>query len=469
MEPAPDPFSEFAEHYKDQPEVVQWARNLLAWRPDYQRPTQLVPLEDYQRRLEAIERIRRDQRATRSDTSWEFSALQFSVLILMPLQDLEDFTSRDSPAMYLDQLNELFNFFLQDRNKFVDLEEAARRIAAQKARQKERRDASKASTSKLSVPPPKSESEMASEAATERSKKEKMIRRNDEARDNALGFDSNLCLVTGMVDPDGCHIMPFTTNDRPSYLAKVQSFRAAIATCFGLGRGVGRAAAREPLFAGLGTSDRDFNILSLTPSLHRFWSRCYCAFKWHGLSKVDGKETYVLLQFHWMPRSSHINGARYINLDDQNDPQCNRSIIGGLSHHYGPDGNPHCSTEECANCKKTHGCSIVNVVHGHPLRSGHLFTVKRSTATIESFHQMIDLQWAIIRAAAMSGAALAPELLVGPADDDDDDGFPVDMLLDWREEVQAGDPEAPPEESPEVAEESVRAEEQAMAHGRHGS
>ncbi|KAJ4183127.1 hypothetical protein NW755_009976 [Fusarium falciforme] len=69
----------------------------------------------------------------------------------------------------------------------------------------------------------------------------------------------------------------------------------------------------------------------------------------------------------------------------------------------------------------------------------------------------------------MSGAALAPELLVGPADDDDDDGFPVDMLLDWREEVQAGDPEAPPEESPEVAEESVRAEEQAMAHGRHGS
>jgi hypothetical protein len=82
---------------------------------------------------------------------------------------------------------------------------------------------------------------------------------------------------------------------------------------------------------------------------------------------------------------------------------------------------------------------------------------------------MINLQWAIIRAAAMSGAALAPELLVGPDDDDDDDGFPVDLLLDWRQEAQAGDPEAPPEEPPEVAEESVRAEEQAMAHGRHGS
>lgn len=378
---------------------------------------------------------------------------------------------RDSPVMYLDQLNELFNFFLQAPNKFVDPEEAARREAARKARWKERRDASKASASKHSAPPPKPESEMVSKAATETSVKERAIPRSDQARD-ALGFDSNRCLVTGMRDPDGCHIMPFTTNDRPSYLKKVRSFSAVIATCFGLGRGGERAAARQPLFAGLGSSDKVFNILSLTPTLHRFWSRAYCAFKWHGLSKVDGEETYVLLQFHWMPRSSHVNGARYIDLDDQTDPECNRSIIGGLSHHYGPDGNSHCSTEECANCKGTHGCSIVNVEHGHPLRSGHLFTVKRPTATIDSFQQMINLQWAINRAAALSGAALAPELLVGPDDDDDDDdddGFPVDMLLDWRQEAQVGDPEAPPEEPPEVAEESVRTEEQAMAHGGHGS
>ncbi|KAJ4217068.1 hypothetical protein NW759_009017 [Fusarium solani] len=460
MEPAPEPFNEFAQHYKDQPQLVQYVRNLLASRPAYQRPTELVPMLEYERRLEAIKEIRKGQRDIRSEPSWQFSALQFSVLIKMPLQDLEDFTGRDSPAMYLDQLNELFNFFLQAPNKFVDPEKAARREAARKARrpaaQKERRDASKASASKHSVPPPKSESEMASKAATETSVKESAIQRSDQARD-ALRFDSNRCLVTGMRDPDGCHIMPFTTNDRPNYLEKVRSFRAVIATCFGLGRGTESAKAREPLFAGLGGSDKVFNILSLTPTLRRFWSRSYCAFKWHGLSKVDGDETYVLLQFHWMPRSSHINGARYIDLDDQNDPTCNRSIIGGLSHHYGPDGNPHCSTEECANCKEIHGRSIVNVEHGHPLRSGHLFTVKRPTATIGSFRQMINLQWAIIRAAAMSGAALAPELLVGP--DDDDDGFPVDLLLDWRQEAQAGDPEAPPEEPPEVAEESVRAEE----------
>ncbi|UPK91474.1 hypothetical protein LCI18_002409 [Fusarium solani-melongenae] len=339
-----------------------------------QRPTQLVPMENYQRRLEAIKRIRRRERAIiRPD--WEISALQFLVLILMPLQDLEDFTNRDSPE-----------------TKFVDPEEAA----------------------------------------TETSEKEQIIRRSDDARDKVLGFDSNFCLVTGMRDPDGCHIIPFTINDRPSPLAQVQLFMPAIASCFGLGREAEIGAARLPLYAGLGTSDRDFNIISLTPSLHRFCSRCYCAFKWHGLSK--------------MPRSSHTNGARYINLDDQNDPQSNQSIIGGLSHHYGPDGNPHFSTEECANCEKTRGCSIVNVEHGHPLRSGHLFTVKRSTETIESFRQMIDLQWALIRAAAMSGAALAPELLapellVGPNDDDDDDdyGFPVDMLLDWRQDAQAGD------------------------------
>ena len=110
MEPAPEPFNEFAQHYKDQPQLVQYVRNLLASRPAYQRPTELVPMLEYERRLEAIKEIRKGQRDIRSEPSWQFSALQFSVLIQMPLQDLEDFTGRDSPAMYLDQLNELFNF-----------------------------------------------------------------------------------------------------------------------------------------------------------------------------------------------------------------------------------------------------------------------------------------------------------------------------------------------------------------------
>lgn len=291
--------------------------------------------------------------------------------------------------------------------------------------------------------------------------KDTPIARNEQAPKDALRFDCGRCVVTGLRDPDGCHIMPFTTNDRPSYLEKVRTFRATIATCFGLGRGAEITTAMQPLFAGLGTSDKSFNILSLTPTLHRFWSRCYFALRWHGLGQVEGEETHAVLQFHWMPRSSHINGARYIDLDDQNDPDCDRSIMGGLSHHYGPDGNPHCSALECTNCKETRGCSLV-IKDGHPLRSGHLITVKRPTATIRSFQAMIDLQWALVRAASMSGAAQAPELLV-PPDDDDDDGFPLDLLLHWRQEAQVGNPGAPPADPPEITEESLR------SHGRHGS
>lgn len=107
---APELFEEFSRHYKDHPEFVEYARRFLSSRPAYQRPIDLVPTEEYQRRLEAIERIRNEQRMIRSDTSWQLSALQFSVLVLMPLQDLENFNTRDSPSMYLDQLNEIFNF-----------------------------------------------------------------------------------------------------------------------------------------------------------------------------------------------------------------------------------------------------------------------------------------------------------------------------------------------------------------------
>lgn len=109
-------------------------------------------------------------------------------------------------------------------------------------------------------------------------------------------------MATSIGDPEGCHIILFTAND--SSLAKTRSFRAALGTCFGLGADFGGAVAREPLFNDLGSSDRVFNILSLTPTVYKFRGDGYCAFKWHGMVKAD-EETRVLLQFHWMPHSSH--------------------------------------------------------------------------------------------------------------------------------------------------------------------
>ncbi|KAJ4313789.1 hypothetical protein N0V84_009250 [Fusarium piperis] len=382
MEQLTELFNDFARDYHDQPELVEFVRHMATLRPAFAQPSELVPIDEYQRRFEAIERVQDYQRLMYSDPSWQLSALQFSVLILLPLHDLETFRDRDSPEMNLWQLNGVFNFFLQTPKK---------------------------------------------------STKGNRVDHIDHTCD-ALRFDSGLCLATGTRDPYGCHIIPFTTCE-DGYLKKVQSFRAAIATCFGLGQDPHSTIARAPLFEGLGS--KDFNILSLTPTLHRFWSRGYCAFKWHDLVKVDKEESNVLLQFHWMPRSSHENGARLINLDDQKDPRSSRSILGGLIHQYGPDGN-RCSAVDCLECKETHGSSIV-INTGQPLRSGHLIAVRRPTKTIDSFREMISLRWAIARAAAMSGAARAPELLVATNEDNDDNDNGYDDDDDEHEDDNYSD------------------------------
>lgn len=55
------------------------------------------------------------------------------------------------------------------------------------------------------------------------------------------------------------------------------------------------------------------------------------------------------------------------------------------------------------------------------------------------FKSMIDVQWALVCAAAMSGTAQAPELLRGGDDDDDDNGYAVEeRLREWIEYINRG-------------------------------
>lgn len=54
MEQAPDLFNDFVWDYQDQPEFVQYVRHSLTSRPAFAQPSDLVPVDEYQRRFEAI-------------------------------------------------------------------------------------------------------------------------------------------------------------------------------------------------------------------------------------------------------------------------------------------------------------------------------------------------------------------------------------------------------------------------------
>lgn len=91
--------------------------------------------------------------------------------------------------------------------------------------------------------------------------------------------------------------------------------------------------------------------------------------------------------------------------------------------HYSGDAY---GVEGCIDCPRIAAIAAHNIGTDHRVVSGDLIKVRRNTDVAERFKSMIDIQWALICAAAMSGAAQAPELLgvddVEYYEDDGDDG-----------------------------------------------
>ncbi|KAI2615692.1 hypothetical protein GGR54DRAFT_265245 [Hypoxylon sp. NC1633] len=73
--------------------------------------------------------------------------------------------------------------------------------------------------------------------------------------------------------------------------------------------------------------------------------------------------------------------------------------------------NPETSTTTAA----------INVLTCRPLRSGHTFEVSLEKEDAYNMKVMIDIQWACIQLASMSGAAGCPEFIIDSDDDDEAD------------------------------------------------
>ncbi|KAK7426800.1 hypothetical protein QQZ08_006701 [Neonectria magnoliae] len=159
-------------------------------------------------------------------------------------------------------------------------------------------------------------------------------------------------------------------------------------------------------------------MLTLTSSLHIWWRSGFFGFKFMGktLSESHPVQTEVQLQLRWMPRSREINATRKINIQEQRDPE--RRLLADLKNYYGQRKVSSCG-QPCELCSKTALRTAYDSRNHYRVASGAIFKVMRDTAFVEHFQVMIEIQWAILCAAAMSGAAQAPELLVSPDDEDD--------------------------------------------------
>ncbi|KPM45092.1 hypothetical protein AK830_g1452 [Neonectria ditissima] len=396
MDPITQSIPGFQEAGYNRPGVLSQAAEFIDSRPDFQAPVDLVPMDEYETRLMLIETIVNMQKAVRHDKDWQISVLQFTVLLCMPLAALE--TPKDHTCLreYLDRFGMLFNHFFQKDTSVAATsgkrpsESLSRQTASQR-------------------PAPLSVENLR--------KLEGEIGCDEKERDKCCSQDREQCIITATGDAHVCHIIPFAWNRNLENIAKTDYIMTSITSGMGLWINTVDISAFVSLSAELGASDKAWNMLTLAPSLQTWWRSGFFGLKFMGKtpSESDPSQTEVQLQFRWMPRSRESNATRKINIQDQRDPE--KCLLADLTHYYGEGERSSCA-QPCGMCDETALRTAYNARNHHRVASGAIFKVMRDTATVKYFQVMIEIQWAIICAAAMSGAAQSPELLVSSDDED---------------------------------------------------
>lgn len=184
---------------------------------------------------------------------------------------------------------------------------------------------------------------------------------------------------------------------------------------------------------GIGCSDKSWNMICLNKQLHTWWSKCLLGIKCTGVTLEDDMtNSTVWLEFQWMCRRTPLDPGRKISIDNRAQDM---------------PGRPHTQESEAARFVKGtgayYGDAAVNpgsVSAGHimdfispsgrPLLSGHRFQNTMANEEAGKMKAMIDLQWACVNIASMSGAADWP-----PFTDDDEDGEDDARVSVWVQET----------------------------------
>ncbi|KAF5703871.1 hypothetical protein FMUND_12813 [Fusarium mundagurra] len=404
-------------------------------RPRVDRVESLIPVEDYELRLALIESIRAELQLFRGPEKPGLTGLEFSYLINMPLDTLRNLKVLlpDLSSAFEPVINKLGNatwWFLQKDAYKIEFPEqsqdnssaktvsakgkAPQRVTPQgsvtkpgsssKSHASGKRSASGANTLLKTIANPSVASSVATRKGTE-------VGQSEALRKECLELDGNHCVVTGASDPHVCHIVPFAWSKHEKNFEVTKRLMPALQLVIDIQPPELKREAMGKLQEGVGCTDRLWNLVCLSPQLHEWWDHAYFGLKHYGRTG-SAEEGYVEihLQFMWMPRNISRLATKRINLDQQADRST--GLLADLSHHYGGQAMAPCSELSCNDCQAIRRVKAYDLTTNRPVVSGEIIVVKRSKADAPLFEAMIKIQYAIIRAAAMSGGALAPDELV---------------------------------------------------------
>ncbi|KAK4154572.1 hypothetical protein C8A00DRAFT_14291 [Chaetomidium leptoderma] len=229
--------------------------------------------------------------------------------------------------------------------------------------------------------------------------------RSKAAALNAKERDGNVCLLSGTSDPEAAHIFPFATSESKQFNhlnALLQSFW-----------GINKALAWRSLYENPAITQSLVNYLSLGHQLHFWFDKARFAFK-----PLSQTPITITLQFHWLRRTNLLttttidaSGETLLELTGLRIPPA------------------------------TWGSCLAHRASGVPIRTGQTFVICAKNPNHLPSFELLELQWNLLRVAAICGAA---DVTDEPDSDVDDD---EELYLVTSEEATARQSEAasPPE------------------------
>ncbi|CAK7275022.1 hypothetical protein SEPCBS57363_006465 [Sporothrix epigloea] len=242
------------------------------------------------------------------------------------------------------------------------------------------------------------------------------VTRSRNAVKKAKDRDGHKCILTGTDNPEAGHIYPFSAgpaSGRRKYIAMLVSFW-----------GKEKADAWSRQYCATRVTESAKNLLCLNSQLHFWWGTCRLALR--PIRTLD--PCTIKLQLHWLRRSrtrptTPLSGT----FDDI------RSLCGG------EDDLETWGAQPVAHRKS-----------GLPLRTGQIFTIRAENPEDLPSFELLDMQWNLLRVAAMSGAAEAEDAPPEKGDDDneysghyvpsdvsDDDVEELDLYRTEEDEMQS--------------------------------
>lgn len=208
-----------------------------------------------------------------------------------------------------------------------------------------------------------------------------------------------------------CHIIPFATNASQTNIQfyGVTRFYSSSFLGHDIEDELNVLVVDEP-----GSSDKSWNMLSLHPTLHALWEKCLFGIKCLGIVPHDNEYSKIQLQFHWMPYQTRKPGDMIKTPYENFIREISQSPVN-------EQANPAITME-------------VRRDSGRELETGQTFEILAEKDDAEKMKVALDVRWAVVRLAAISGAARAWDLEDDP--DECDDGGSIattEQVEDWIE------------------------------------